>query len=33
MKDYKEEYYEQSILWTQNLKEIPAEKERLEEII
>ena len=33
MKDYKEEYYEQSILWDCNFLEIPAEKERLEKII
>ena len=33
MKDYKEEYYEQSIFWAHNFLEIPAEKERIEEII
>jgi len=33
MKDYKEEYYEQSNIWDRNFLEISAEKERIEEII
>jgi len=33
MKDYKEEYYEQSNIWDRNFLEIYAEKERIEEII
>jgi len=33
MEDYKDEYYEQSILWDNNFLEISEEKERIEEII
>jgi hypothetical protein len=33
MKDYKEEYYKQSILWDHSFLEISEEKERIEEII
>jgi len=33
MKDYKKEYYEQPSFWNYDYLNVPAEKERLEEII
>lgn len=33
MKDYKKEYYEQSVLWDKNYLEDPAENQRIQEII